>query len=62
MNCKVGLIVESDWKLLSSSMKIIPKKLDPIIVIYNDDSMAYIDRFDCTAAETSLAQEHATKV
>jgi hypothetical protein len=61
MGGNVGLIVESDWKLLDS-VKITPVEHDPIVVIYKGKDFAYIDRFDCTADETRLAQEHVTQV
>jgi len=57
---EVKLIVEADWKTVGATSEIKPK--DPLIVIVKDDTIAYIDRFDCTTLETALAQGHTTPV
>jgi len=55
-SCKLRLIVEADWKLQQS--EILPK--DPVIVLIKDNMIFYVDRFDCTTLETSLAQGYTT--
>lgn len=59
---KVGgecrLLVEADWKVAEH---IVARNVDPLIVIRKGTDLAYIDRFDCTAAEEHLAREHAVR-
>ncbi len=54
------LVVEANWKLAAEGST--PAPADPLIVIVRGDTIAYIDRFDCTAEEEHLAREHAVKV
>jgi len=56
------LIVEADWKVSRVERTIIPENKDPIIVIVKGDTIAYIDRFDCTTKENLIAQGHTTPV
>ena len=58
---ELRLITEATWILAGESPPG-PKPRDPLIVIRNGDLTAYIDRFDCTSLEESLAREHAVRV
>lgn len=59
---KVGgdcrLLVEANWQVAEH---IVARNVDPLIVIRKGNDLAYIDRFDCTAAEEHLAREHAVR-
>ncbi len=57
----VRLIVEANWKGVKES-RLAPIQRDPLLVIVKDRTIAYIDRFDCTAVEEHLAREHAVRV
>ncbi len=57
----VRLIIEADWKL-AEEVTVTAKQADPLIVIVKKDTVAYIDRFDCTTAEENLAREHAVRL
>ncbi len=60
-NSDLRLIIEADWRLATTAPGLAQKK-DPLIVLMKGDSVAYLDRFDCTAKEENLAREHAVKV
>ncbi len=57
----VRLIVEANWLEVKAD-KLAALAKDPLIVIVKGETIAYIDRFDCTAREENLAREHAVKV
>ncbi len=58
---KLRLLLEAKW-VLASVHPVPSAKADPLIVIVKGTSIAYIDRFDCTAAEEHLAREHTVRV
>lgn len=57
---RVALIAEANWKLAEEAI-LPPRSADPLICLVKGDTTIYISRFDCTAAEESLAREHAVK-